>query len=50
MAKDKFHTAVRRALEKEGWQITHAPLPFGYGGVNFGEAIEAWILWNDIAD
>lgn len=35
MAKDKFHTAVRRALEKENWQITHDPFPFDYGGVNF---------------
>ena len=35
MAKDKFHSAVRRALEKENWQITHDPFPFDYGGVNF---------------
>jgi hypothetical protein len=26
MAKDFFHDAVRRALEKEGWIITDAPL------------------------
>jgi hypothetical protein len=26
MAKDKFHYTVRRALEKEGWEITHDPL------------------------
>jgi XisH protein len=25
MAKDKFHNDVRRALEKEGWTITHDP-------------------------
>ena len=27
-AKDKFHDAVKHALEKEGWQITHDPLTF----------------------
>ena len=25
-AKDLFHTVVRSALEKEGWNITHDPL------------------------
>lgn len=25
-AKDLFHQAVRRALEKEGWLVTHDPL------------------------
>jgi XisH protein len=25
MAKDMFHQAVREALEKEGWKITHDP-------------------------
>jgi hypothetical protein len=25
MAKDLFHDVVRRALEKEGWTITHDP-------------------------
>ena len=29
--RDVFHDAVRRALEKEGWTITHAPLPLIYG-------------------
>lgn len=31
MARDVFHNAVRRALEFEGWTITHDPLvvPFG---------------------
>jgi hypothetical protein len=27
MAKDLFHDAVRVALEKEGWLITHDPYP-----------------------
>ena len=26
MAKDLFHDSVRRALEKDGWRITHDPL------------------------
>ncbi len=26
MARDKYHYAVRVALEKEGWVITHDPL------------------------
>jgi hypothetical protein len=25
-AKDLFHDAVRKALEHDGWQITHDPL------------------------
>ena len=25
MARDKFHDAVRTALEKEGWRVTHDP-------------------------
>lgn len=29
--KDHFHTAVRNALEKEGWTITHDPLPLNIG-------------------
>ena len=31
MARDVFHNAVRRALETDGWTITHDPLvvPFG---------------------
>jgi hypothetical protein len=34
-AKDKFHAAVRTALEKEQWRITADPLKFKYGGVKF---------------
>lgn len=29
-ARDKFHDAVRHALEKEGWTITHDPLYLFY--------------------
>ncbi len=28
--KDAFHDIVRRALEKDGWTITHDPLLLGY--------------------
>jgi hypothetical protein len=30
-ARDKFHDAVKHALEKEGWQITHDPLRIKFG-------------------
>jgi XisH protein len=33
MAKDLFHTVVKDALIKEGWQITHDPFPIDYGEV-----------------
>lgn len=33
-ARDMFHQAVRAALEKEGWVITHDPLPIPYGSIN----------------
>ena len=29
--RDLFHDAVRHALEKAGWTITHDPLPLTYG-------------------
>ena len=32
-AKDKFHGAVRIALEKDGWTITHDPLQVKLGKV-----------------
>jgi hypothetical protein len=32
-AKDIFHNAVKTALQKEGWIITHDPLTLGTGGV-----------------
>lgn len=31
MARDKFHNAVRQALEQEGWEITHDPLRLEFG-------------------
>ena len=33
MARDLFHSPVRRALEKDGWLITHDPFPFRILGV-----------------
>ncbi|MFN4254686.1 MAG: element excision factor XisH family protein [Saprospiraceae bacterium] len=27
MARDIFHQEVREALEKDGWTITHDPVP-----------------------
>lgn len=34
-AKDVFHQAVRSALEKDGWQITHDPLSIKIDGLEF---------------
>jgi hypothetical protein len=31
--KDRFHQAVRQALEKDGWTITHDPLPLTIGNL-----------------
>lgn len=33
-ARDIFHHAVRVALQKQGWTITHDPLPVPYGGID----------------
>ena len=35
MAKDIFHDAIKTALEKEGWRITHDPYAFELGEVSF---------------
>lgn len=34
-AKDKYHNQFRRALEKDGWTITHDPYFLKLEGVNF---------------
>jgi len=34
-AKDRFHTVVRQALEKEQWVITDDPLRLDVGGTKF---------------
>jgi XisH protein len=33
MARDAFHGAVRRALEREEWVVTHDPLGFTFGRI-----------------
>jgi hypothetical protein len=33
-ARDTFHEAVRNALVKDGWTITHDPLSLSFGGVD----------------
>jgi hypothetical protein len=35
MAKDRFHTVVRTALEKDQWIITADPYEISVGGVDF---------------
>ncbi len=32
--RDLYHDAFRRALEKDGWRITHDPLPLTFGRHN----------------
>ncbi|HIE28979.1 TPA: fatty-acid oxidation protein subunit alpha [Candidatus Poribacteria bacterium] len=43
-ARDIFHQAVKNALIKDGWTITHDPLSFSIGGVemfvDLGIAVE----------
>jgi XisH protein len=34
-AKDKYHQQVRKALEKDGWTITHDPYFLKLEGVNY---------------
>ncbi|WP_338017081.1 element excision factor XisH family protein [Myxacorys almedinensis] len=38
-AKDVFHDAVKRALQKERWVITDDPLRFKVGNVNVQSAL-----------
>lgn len=33
-ARDFFHTIVKNALIKEGWEITHDPFSLSFGGIN----------------
>lgn len=33
-ARDFFHDAVKTALIKDGWEITHDPLALSFGGVD----------------
>lgn len=34
MAKDRFHQVVKKALESDGWNVTHDPLQIKVGGVD----------------
>ena len=34
-ARDAYHEAVKQALIKDGWVITHDPLTIRYGGFDF---------------
>jgi hypothetical protein len=44
MAKDRFHNAVRAALEKEGWTITADPYELSVGDVDFEIDLAAEML------
>ena len=44
MAKDRFHDAVRTALEKEGWTITADPYEVSVGDVDFEIDLAAEML------
>ncbi|MDD1414876.1 XisH family protein [Dolichospermum sp. ST_con] len=44
MAKDRFHNAVRNALEKEGWTITADPYEVSVGDVDFEIDLAAEML------
>ncbi|GCL39645.1 MULTISPECIES: XisH family protein [Sphaerospermopsis] len=44
MAKDRFHYAVRTALEKEGWIITADPYEVSVGDVDFEIDLAAQML------
>ncbi|MEH2245373.1 XisH family protein [Nostoc sp.] len=44
MAKDRFHDAVRMALEKEGWSITADPYEISLGDVDFEIDLAAEML------
>lgn len=44
MAKDRFHNAVKIAIEKEGWTITADPYQINVGDVDFEIDLAAEIL------
>lgn len=44
MVKDRFHDAVRTALEKDGWTITADPYELSVGGVDFEIDLAAEML------
>ena len=44
MARDRFHGAVKNALEKEGWIITADPYQISVGDVDFEIDLAAEML------
>jgi XisH protein len=40
-ARDVFHEVVKKALQKDGWQITNDPLSFTVGGVKMSVDLAA---------
>ena len=49
-ARDLFHDAVRNALEKEGWTITHDPYPLSVDDINMAVDLGAEKLIAAIKD
>ncbi len=47
-AKDIFHNAVKRALEKDGWIITDDPLYLDFGGVELYTALCVTIRYKNL--
>jgi len=43
--RDDFHFPVRRALEKEGWTITHDPAVLYFRDLIFDESLEVILQW-----
>ncbi len=43
-AKDIYHDAVKQALNKDGWAVTHDPLHLKYGGFDFFIDLGAEVL------
>jgi len=35
MARDLYHEKFKRALQKEGWTITHDPYPLRVGNIGY---------------
>ena len=50
MAKDLFHNAVKTALEKDGWNITHDPYGLAVGGVEMYIDLGAELLGAERGD
>ena len=43
MAKDLYHDLVKRALKKDGWEITHDPYELRVGGVEMYLAVPHFV-------